>query len=71
MQAYSNDRKESISNMKTKKQMNDEINQKLGYEFIPAWELFTRDELKYAHNKIVKENKKPLLVNNEVYIFVD
>lgn len=29
------------------------------------------DEIKYAYNKVCKENKKPLLVNNEVYIFVD
>lgn len=36
-----------------KKQMNDAINAKLGYELLPAWEQYTYSELRMIYKDIV------------------
>lgn len=51
-----------------KKQMNNAINQKLGYELIPAWENFTYTELKRIYRDIVINDCVVVYDGNHVYI---
>lgn len=51
-----------------KKQMNDEITKKLGYELLPAYYAFSYSEMKYIYDSIVKYDYDVVYIDNHVYI---
>lgn len=46
------------------------IDNKLGYKLLPAYEMFTTNEIRDIYRLVVKENKIPLFINNEC-LFID